>query len=77
MFDEVEKRWHHLDSLGAAVLYVVAVIAVATVAFAAYALGDRHDLAWAFTTSGVLLLGAVGAFVKTHRDWRARRTWAI
>ena len=28
-------------------------------------------------TPGVLFVGAIGAFGKTYRDWRARRTWPI
>jgi hypothetical protein len=73
--NDVEKRWRDPRALRAAVIYVVAVIVVAVVAFTMYALHDRHDLGWAFATPGVLFVGALGAFVKTYRDWRARRTW--
>lgn len=77
MVNDVEKRWRDPRALRAAVIYVVAVIVVAVVAFTMYALHDRHDLGWAFATPGVLFVGALGAFVKTYRDWRARRTWPI
>jgi O-antigen/teichoic acid export membrane protein len=75
--DDVEKRWHDPRAFRAAVRYVVAVIAVAVVVFTGYVLGDQHDLGWAFATPGVLFVGALGAFVKTYRDWRAHRTWPI
>lgn len=75
--NDVEKRWHDPRALRAAVAYVVGVLLVAVVAFTVYALRDRHDLLWAFATPGVLALGALGAFVKTYRDWRAYRTWPI
>jgi hypothetical protein len=75
--DDVEKRWHDPRAFRAAVCYVVAVIAVAAVAFTVYVLGDQHDLPWAFAAPGVLFVGALVAFVKTYRDWRARRTWPI
>jgi hypothetical protein len=42
-----------------------------------HALGDRHQLGWAMATPGVLFGGALGAFVETYRDRRARRTWPI
>jgi hypothetical protein len=75
--DDVEKRWHDPRAFRAAVGYVVAVIAVAAVAFTVYVLRDQHDLRWAFAAPGVLFVGALVAFVKTYRDWRAHRTWPI
>jgi len=77
MSNDVEKRWHDPGALRAAVAYAVVVVVVAGVAFAVYVLRDRHELVWAFATPGVLFLGALGAFVKTYRDWRAYRTWPI
>jgi hypothetical protein len=77
MSDDTEKRWHDPRAVRAAVLYAVAVVFVAVVACTVYAVGDQHDLGRAFATPGVLFAGAIGAFVKTYRDWRARRTWPI
>jgi FtsH-binding integral membrane protein len=77
MTNDVEKRWHDPRALRSAVTYSVAVILLAALAFAVYALGDRHALVLAFATPIVLLVGAIGAFVKTYRDWRAGRTWPI
>jgi FtsH-binding integral membrane protein len=75
--DDVGKRWHDPDAVRAATVYVAVVVAVAAVVFTAYALGDRHELWLAFATPAVLFVGAVAAFVKTYRDWRAGRTWPI
>ncbi|MET0473966.1 MAG: hypothetical protein ABW001_04935 [Mycobacterium sp.] len=77
MADDVGKRWHDPGALRAAVAYVAAVLVLAAVVFTTYALGDRHDLGWAFATPAVLFGGALVAFVKTYRDWRAGRTWPI
>jgi hypothetical protein len=75
--DDVEKNWHDPRALRSAIVYVVVVIVLAVGAFTAYALGDRHDLGWAFATPGVLLVGSLAAFGKTYRDWRGGRTWPI
>jgi hypothetical protein len=75
--NDVEKRWHDPAAFRAAVTYVSVVIIVAAAVFALYALGDPHRVWLAAATPGVLFLGALGAFVKTYRDWRARRTWPI
>lgn len=77
MTNDVEKRWHDPAAFRAAVTYVVVVIAVAAIAFAVYAMGDRDRIGLAVLTPAVLFVGALGAFVKTYRDWRARRTWPI
>ncbi|MDQ1731442.1 MAG: hypothetical protein QOK10_1601 [Pseudonocardiales bacterium] len=58
-------------------VYVVAVVALAVGTFVVYALGDRNELGWALATPGLLFVGALAAFVKTYRDWRANRTWPI
>jgi hypothetical protein len=57
--------------------YVAVVVVVAGVAFAAFALIDRRSLLWASATPAVLLVGGVGAFVKTYQVWRAEGTWPI
>jgi hypothetical protein len=75
--NDVEKRWHDPRAARAAITYVAVVVALAGVAFAVFALGDRDRVDIAVATPGVLFLGALGAFVKTYRDWRARRTWPI
>ena len=77
MTNDVEKRWHDPRAARSAITYVAVVVACAGVAFAIYALGDRDRIGLAAATPGVLFLGALGAFVKTYRDWRARRTWPI
>ena len=77
MTNDVEKRWHDPRAARSAITYVAVVVACAAVAFAIYALGDRDRIGLAAATPGVLFLGALGAFVKTYRDWRARRTWPI
>lgn len=77
MSDDTGKRWHDPSAVRAAALYSVAVVAAAVVACTVYAIGNPHDLALAFAAPGVLFIGALGAFVKTYRDWRARRTWPI
>jgi hypothetical protein len=43
----------------------------------AWALAGSAQILWAAAVPGVLFLGALGAFIKTYRDWRARRTWPI
>ena len=75
--DDVGKRWHDPDAVRASIVYVAVVVAVAAIVFTAYALGDRHDPWLAFATPGVLFVGAIAAFLKTYRDWRAGRTWPI
>ena len=75
--NDVEKRWHDPAAFRAAVTYVSVVIIVAAAVFALYALGDPDRVWLAAATPGVLFLGALCAFVKTYRDWRARRTWPI
>jgi ABC-type branched-subunit amino acid transport system substrate-binding protein len=77
MTNDVEKRWHDPDAFRAAVTYVAVVVMLAALAFAVYAFGDRDRIVLAVATPAVLFLGALGAFFKTYRDWRARRTWPI
>ena len=77
MTNDVEKRWHDPRALRAATIYAVVVVLVAAAAFVGYAVSERQQLYWALVTPGVLFLGALGAFVKTYRDWRARRAWPI
>lgn len=77
MTNDVEKRWHDPRAARSAITYVAVVVACAGIVFAIYALGDLDRVVLAAATPAVLFLGALGAFVKTYRDWRARRTWPI
>jgi hypothetical protein len=77
MSNDTEKRWHDPRAVRAAVIYAAVVVVLGIVACTVYALGDQHDLGRAFATPVVLFIGALGAFGKTYRDWRARRTWPI
>jgi membrane protease YdiL (CAAX protease family) len=77
MTNDVEKRCHDPRALRTAVIYAVVVLLLAVVAFVVYALGDQSDIGRAMATPGVLFVGALGAFVKTYRDWRVGRTWPI
>jgi hypothetical protein len=77
MTNDVEKRWHDPQAARSAITYVAVVVACAGIAFAIYALGDLDRVVMAAATPAVLFLGALGAFIKTYRDWRARRTWPI
>jgi hypothetical protein len=73
--NDVDKRWHDPAATRAAVRYAVGVIAVAAVAFIACLVIDRHSLVLASLTPAILLVGGIGAFVKTYRVWRAGGTW--
>lgn len=75
--DDVEKRWHDPRALRSAVGYVAVVVLIAAAAFVWYATGSQYDVARAVATPAVLFVGAVGALVKTYRDWRVGRTWPI
>jgi hypothetical protein len=75
--NDVEKRWHDPRAFRSAVVYVTAVVIVAGVAFALYAVGDRESIPKALATPLVLAAGGLGALGKTYVDWRAGRTWPI
>lgn len=75
--NDVEKRWHDPAAFRAAVTYVVTVVAVAGVAFVLYAVLGNRSLIVAATVPTTLLIGGIGAFVKTYRVWRTRGTWVI
>lgn len=75
--NDVEKRWRDPAALRSAMTYVVAVVVLAGLVFGVFALWARDSAVVASGVPGVLFVGAVGAFVKTYRDWRARRTWPI
>ena len=73
--NDVEKRWHDPRMTRAAVTYVVAVVALAGLAFAATAVW-RSMLA-AVLVPGILSVGGVGGLVQTYRVWRAGGVWPI
>ena len=75
MTNDVEKRWHDPAAFRAAVTYVVAVVAVAGVAFAATV--AWHSLIAAILVPLILFVGGVGAFVRTYQVWRAEGVWPI
>ena len=76
------------DDVRAAVRFVVVVSAAAVAVFILAALwgsscdglqaaacGSAPRRALAFGGPGMLLMGGLGAFVRTYRVWRAGRTW--
>jgi hypothetical protein len=75
--NDVEKRWRDPAAFRAASMYVVSIIAVAGVAFVAFLLIGRDVPLSALGTPIVLLVGGIGAFLKTYRVWRADGTWPI
>jgi hypothetical protein len=64
-----------LISTRKAVTYDAAVIAVAGIAFAIYATTDRASLVLTSSVPAILLIGGIGAFVKTYQVRRAGGTW--
>ena len=75
MTNDVEKRWHDPAGFHVAVTYVVAVIVVAGVAFAAAV--AWHSLIAAVLVPVILFAGGIGAFVRTYQVWRAEGVWPI
>ena len=75
--NDVEKRWHDPVAFRAAAVYVVCVIALASLAFVLFQVVGRSTPMWALGTPIVLFAGGIGAFIKTYRVWRAGRTWPI
>ncbi|MGY4708289.1 hypothetical protein ACXDF8_01735 [Mycolicibacterium sp. CBM1] len=75
MTNDVEKRWHDPAMFRAAVTYVVAVVAVAGVAFAAAVFW--HSLIAGILVPVILFAGGVGALVQAYRVWRVEGVWPI
>ncbi len=75
MTNDVEKRWDDPPTFRAAITYTAAVVVVAGIAFAIYALAARESLVVASTVPAILLVGGIGAFVKTYRVWKVRGAW--
>ncbi|MBX7431813.1 hypothetical protein JDV09_06775 [Mycobacterium sp. Y57] len=70
-----EKRFSRPPDLRAALLYTLTVVALAAVAFAFYAFGPRDSVYAAALVPTFLLVGGVGAFIRTYREWKAERGW--
>jgi len=73
--NDVEKRWHDPPMFRSAVTYVVSVVAVAGVAFAAAV--AWHSLIAGILVPVILFLGGVGALVQAYRVWKAEGVWPI
>ncbi|MDA4110778.1 hypothetical protein [Mycolicibacterium holsaticum] len=71
MTDDVEKRFDRPGAFRAAVTYGAVVIAIAAGAFALYAFIDRDSVIGASTVPAILLVGGIGAFVRTYHLWKA------
>lgn len=70
MTNDVEKRWRNPQMLRAAVKYVIAVVAVAGLCFAFYAISADHSLVAAVLVPLVFFAGGLGAFIQ-------RCFWAV
>ena len=64
MTHDVEKRYDRPGTFHAAAVYVGAVVAVAGIVFAVYALTARESVVAASLVPAILFGGGVGAFVK-------------
>lgn len=73
--NDVEKRWHDPAQFRAAVIYVVTVVALAGMAFAATAIW--RSLLAAILVPAILFAGGIGGLVRTYRVWRAEGVWPI
>jgi hypothetical protein len=72
---DVEKRYDRPGTFHAAAVYVGAVVAVAGIVFAIYALTARESVVAASLVPAILFGGGVGAFVRTYREWKAEGAW--
>jgi hypothetical protein len=75
MTHDVEKRFDRPGTFHQAATYVGVVVAVAGVAFAIYAFTARESVVVASTVPAILLIGGIGAFVRTYRVWKAEGAW--
>jgi len=74
--DYAEKRFDRPGTMRAAVTYTVVVVALTAAALAFYAFGARDSVYAASLVPTFLLVGGIGAFVRTYREWKAERGWA-
>lgn len=75
MTHDVEKRFDRPSTFHQAAIYVGVVVAVAGIAFAVYAFTARGSVVIASLVPAILLLGGIGAFIKTYRLWKAQGAW--
>jgi peptidoglycan/LPS O-acetylase OafA/YrhL len=73
--DFAEKRFNRPGEYRAAVVYALAVVAVAGIAFALYATGPRDSIFSAALVPVFLFAGGVGALVIAYRKWKAEAGW--
>ena len=72
---DAEKRFSDPPTTRKAIGYGAAVIVVAAIAFALFALVDRSSVALAASVPAVLLIGGIGALVKAFLTWRQGGQW--
>lgn len=72
---DAEKRWHDPETFHAAAVYVVSVIALAALAFAAAT--AWHSLLAAILVSVILLVGTLGGLWRTYQVWKIGGVWPI
>ena len=72
---DAEKRWHDPVMLRAAATYVVSVIGLAALAFAATTVW--HSMLAAVMVPVILTIGSVGALVRTYQVYKAGGVWPI
>ncbi|WP_378741846.1 hypothetical protein [Nocardia brasiliensis] len=93
MVNDVEKRWRDPQTFRRAATYVLSVNAAAAFVFAAAVIwtanrsscSDSGTLlcdtdaktAVLLAPTVILLLGGIGAFVETYREWRRGKPWPI
>jgi hypothetical protein len=75
MTHDVEKRFDRPGTFHEAAKYVGAVVVVAGLVFAAYAFTARDSVVAASLVPAILLVGGIGAFVKTYRVWKDEGAW--
>jgi hypothetical protein len=75
MTHDVEKRFDRPGTFHEAAKYVGVVVAVAGAVFAAWAFTARDSVVAASLVPAILLVGGIGAFVKTYRVWKEEGAW--
>ena len=75
MTNDVEKRWDRPGAFRAPAFYAVAIVVLAGLAFAVYAMFSRTSVVAASAVPAILFFGGVGAFVRTYRIWKAEGVW--
>ncbi len=73
--NDVEKRWHDPAMVRSAITYVVVMVVLAGLAFAATA--TWRSLLAGILVPLILFTGGVGALVRTYRVWKAEGVWPI